>query len=95
VLGCSRRRVFGLVMAESALLGLGGAVVGAILAFVGARLVAAVLAERLGLVVEPAVAPLTLGVIVLGTVLLACAAGVVPSVLAYRTSVARNLRPIG
>jgi len=95
VLGCSRRRVFGLVMAESALLGLGGAVVGAILAFVGARLVAAGMAERLGLVVEPAVAPLTLGVIVLGTVLLACAAGVVPSVLAYRTSVARNLRPIG
>jgi ABC-type lipoprotein release transport system permease subunit len=35
-----------------------------------------------------------LGVVV-GTILLAALAGLVPAVMAYRTSVAKNLRPLG
>jgi ABC-type lipoprotein release transport system permease subunit len=34
-------------------------------------------------------------VVAIATVVLAALAGIVPAVMAYRTSVARNLRPIG
>ncbi len=95
VLGCSRGRVFGLVVTESAILGVLGAAVGVAAAIAGGFIVAAVLKERLGLVVEPSL-PLEISlVVVLATVALASAAGIVPAVMAYRTSVAKNLRPIG
>lgn len=95
VLGCSQGRIFGLVVTESAILGLMGSLAGAGAAVIGGLAVAAVLKERLGLVVEPSLPiDLTL-VIVLATVGLAAAAGILPAVMAYRTSVAKNLRPIG
>lgn len=95
VLGCSRPRVFGLIVTESAVLGVVGAALGVALALAGGRIVAAIMKQRLGLVVEP-VLPLaeTLGVVV-ATIALAAAAGIVPAVMAYRTPVAKNLRPIG
>jgi len=95
VLGCSRPRVFGLIVTESAMLGALGAALGVALAVAGGRVVAAVMKQRLGLVVEPAL-PLaeTLGVVV-ATIALAAAAGIVPAIMAYRTPVAKNLRPIG
>jgi len=95
VLGCSQMRIFGLVVTESALLGVIGGVAGLAICLVGVRLVTMVMKERLGLVIEPVFAlDWVLGVLA-GTVVLAAAAGIVPAVMAYRTSVAKNLRPIG
>lgn len=95
VLGCSRGRVFGLVITESAVIGMIGAVAGLAVAVVGGWLVAGALKEQLGLVVTPVYAPAVMLTVVLATVALAAVAGVVPAVLAYRTPVANNLRPIG
>lgn len=95
VLGASRPRVFGLVLTESALIGLMGAVAGSAFAALGARLVAAALKSRLGVVVTPELPPRVLLLVITGTVLLAALAGLIPAVMAYRTSVARNLRPLG
>lgn len=93
VLGCSRPRVFGLIVTESAIIGILGALVGFGVAFVGTRIVAGVLKERLGLVVEPTFDPkITFGVLV-ASLALASLAGLIPAASAYRTSVARNLRP--
>ncbi len=95
VLGASRARIFGLVMTESALLGLLGGVVGVGLAWVGGEIVSAVMWARLGLVIEAAIEPRMALAVGLGAVGLAAVAGVAPAVAGYRTSVARNLRPIG
>jgi len=48
-----------------------------------------------GLVIAPSLDARSAVLVAMGTTLLAALAGVVPSVLAYRTSVARNLRPLG
>lgn len=94
VLGCSRGRIFGLILTESALLGLFGAAAGILLSWVGGMLVSVALERSVGLVVEPTVAwPMVL-IVSAATVALACAAGLVPAALAYRTPVARNLRPV-
>jgi len=93
VLGSSRGRIFGLVVTESAIIGLLGGAVGFALAFIGTRVVAAVLKERLGLVVEPNFDPEIVFVVLVSTLALAAVAGLVPAAVAYRTSVARNLRP--
>ncbi len=95
VLGCSQGRIFGLVVTESAMIGLLGAIAGIALSLIGAQIVKAVMRERLGLVINP-----TLGLewtlaVVLGTVALAALAGLIPAILAYRTPVAKNLKPIG
>ncbi|MEM8758019.1 MAG: FtsX-like permease family protein [Planctomycetota bacterium] len=95
VLGCSRGRVFGLVLTESAVIGLLGGAAGVLGALIGSQTVAGALRARIGLVVDPVFEPRLMLAIVLGTVLLAALAGLVPSVLAYRTPVAKNLRPIG
>lgn len=94
VLGCSRPRVFGLVLTESALLGLIGAACGVALAVVGEMIVTQVMKQRLGLVIEASIAPILALVIVLATIFLAAMAGVVPAVMAYRTAVAKNLKPL-
>ena len=48
-----------------------------------------------GIVIAPELDARSAILVALGTTTLAALAGVVPSILAYRTSVARNLRPIG
>jgi putative ABC transport system permease protein len=95
VLGSSRGRIFGLVVTESAVLGLLGALSGTLLAVAGGFVVAGVMRERLGLVIDPTLPPDAVLIVVVATVGLASLAGVVPAVMAYRTPVARNLRPIG
>jgi len=95
VLGASKGRIFGLVMTESALLGLLGGAVGIALAWAGGRAVAAVMWARLGLVIEAGLEARIALAVAMGAVALAALAGVAPAVAGYRTSVARNLRPIG
>ncbi len=108
VLGASKARIFALIVTESAILGLLGAVAGMVLAAIGGSIVAGIMQSRLGLSIRPSLwitqtfhsgdtaftLPLT-PIVLLGTILLAAAAGVVPGVMAYRTSVARSLRPLG
>lgn len=95
VLGCSRGRIFGLVLTESALIGAAGAVVGLVLCVLGSRAVAGIMKAELGLTITPTFGPEWVLGVVVGTIVLAALAGVVPAVMAYRTSVANNLRPIG
>ncbi|MFO0874757.1 MAG: FtsX-like permease family protein [Phycisphaerales bacterium] len=95
VLGCSRSRIFALVLTESALLGLGGAAVGVVLAIVGCAVAATVLRQTLGLVIAPDPRLDWIAMVGAATVLLAAVAGIAPAFMAYRTSVSRSLRPIG
>ncbi|MBZ0173262.1 MAG: FtsX-like permease family protein, partial [Phycisphaerales bacterium] len=94
VLGCSRMRVFGLVVTESAVIGTAGAAAGVVVSLVGARVVADQLYQRLNLVIEPGLEPRIVLGVALGTIVLASVAGLVPAIAAYRTGVIRNLRPI-
>ncbi|MEM9661427.1 MAG: ABC transporter permease [Planctomycetota bacterium] len=95
VLGCSRGRVVALVLTESALLGLFGALVGLAGAFIGSQVVASALKAQVGLVVEQLFDPTLTLAVGAAAVLLGASAGLAPAILAYRTPVARNLRPIG
>lgn len=95
VLGASRGRVLSLVLAESVVMGLVGALFGLILAWLGGFIAAGALEARTGVRVEPSIEP-TAAVLVVGvTVALAAIAGLAPAVRAYRTPVAENLRPLG
>ena len=71
------------------------ALCGVLLALGGTRLVAGVMEARLGLRIEPMIGLEWTLAAVVGATLLASAAGVVPAVMAYRTSVIRSLRPLG
>jgi putative ABC transport system permease protein len=95
VLGASRPRIFSLVLTESALIGVMGVVLGMVLAHLGAMGVAGALRQMLGLVVEPRLDPNWAIGVVGAAIGLACAAGLIPAIMAYRTPVAQNLRPIG
>jgi putative ABC transport system permease protein len=94
VLGCSRGRMFSLVMTESALIGLVGAAAGLALSLAGTRLVAAIMKERLGLVIEPVEDAVIVLAVSLATLVLACIAGLIPAAMAYRTPVVAHLRPV-
>ncbi len=94
VLGCSRPRIFSLILTESALLGILGAIAGTMVAAAGQGLVAQIMKQRLGLVIEPNLDLSILLIISLATVLLACIAGLIPAIMAYRTAVATNLKPV-
>ncbi len=95
VLGASKGRIFNLVLTESVLIGLMGAAAGVLLAFVGAVFAAGIVKGRIGLVVDPALPARPVVAVVLATVALAAVAGIIPAIVGYRTSVARNLRPLG
>jgi putative ABC transport system permease protein len=95
VLGASRGRIFRLVLAESIVLGLIGSAIGVAVAFVGVRLVTAAMKERLGLVIDAGIDPRLGAIVVAGAIVLAGVAGLLPAIVAYRTSVAKNLRPLG
>ena len=90
-----REEFFNLVLTESAIIGLLGAAAGVVLSFGGSWAVAAALKQRVGLVIDPRLGMDWTLYVVAGTVVLAAVAGVVPAVMAYRTSVANNLRPLG
>lgn len=93
VLGASGGRIFGLVMTESAIIGLAGAALGVGLSYLAGLGVSRVMFERLGLLIEPSYGAEWLLAVVVAAVLLSCAAGLAPALRAYRTSVAEHLKP--
>ncbi len=95
VLGCSAARIVRLVLLEAAAIGAMGGLGGLALALAGAHLVAAALRQRLGLVVDPDLPGAVITGVVAGAMALGAIAGIVPAALAYRTPVAKNLRPMG
>lgn len=94
VLGFSRPRVLRIVLLESALVGLLGALGGVLFSLVGASAAAGALQARVGLFVTPTHDPLTILSLVGATTLLAALAGLGPAMIAYRTPVAKHLRAI-
>ncbi len=93
VLGCTKPRIFSLIVTESAFIGAAGALAGTAVGLLAARVVADILYQRLGLVITPGFEPrLVLGLAV-ATIALAAVAGLIPAVAAYRTPVIKNLRP--
>lgn len=94
VLGASAGHVFGLIVTESALIGVLGAALGVALGLGGSMVAAEVLQSRVGLAIDPSLPPGLILYMVLVSVLLAAAAGLIPAMMAYRTSVAKNLRPM-
>lgn len=95
VLGASRARVFNLVLTESAMIGLLGAVAGVLAAAGGLVVVAGVMKRSVGLVIDAGLAPDVAMIVMSLTIVLASLAGVIPAAMAYRTSVAKNLKPMG
>jgi putative ABC transport system permease protein len=95
VLGSSRARIFGLIVTESAIIGLLGAALGIVLALVGNQIVASIMKQRLNLVIDTRIPLIALLAVIVATILIASLAGIIPAVMAYRTPVARNLRPLG
>ncbi|MEM1330596.1 MAG: ABC transporter permease [Planctomycetota bacterium] len=94
VLGASRGKVFELVLTESLVIGLVGAMLGLAGAVVGAGLVGGVFSARVGLDLTPVVLTPVGVYVALGAVVLSGLAGLIPALMAYRTSVHRNLRPM-
>jgi len=95
VLGASPARIFWLVLTESTVIGLVGAALG--VAVCGVVLFAATqwLLATHGILIAAQLDARSAVLVAMGTTLLAAIAGIVPSAIAYRTPVARNLRPIG
>jgi len=94
VLGASQARIFLLIITEATIVGLLGCVTGLAISLGGARLVASTMHERLGLYISPSLPAREVVLLLLATLTLAAVAGLIPATMAYRTSVARNLRPI-
>ncbi|MAJ47503.1 MAG: hypothetical protein CBC35_09590 [Planctomycetes bacterium TMED75] len=94
VLGCPKRRIFGLVVTESALIGALGALGGILVCWIGTLVATEQLQSQLGLVITPELDPRTLLVVIVATVVLSALAGLAPAVRGYRTPVSRSLRPI-
>lgn len=93
VLGCSRVRLLTLVVLESGVIGVLGAAMGVLFTLGGMQLVSDALYARVGVVIEPALDARSTVLVAAGAVLLAMIAGFVPGVMAYRTAVAKSLRP--
>lgn len=94
VLGASQMRIFGLIITEATIIGLIGCALGLALSLGGARLVAGIMHERLGLYISPTVPARETVLLLLSTLAIAALAGLIPATMAYRTGVARNLRPL-
>ena len=93
VLGCTKPRIFSLIITESAIIGAAGALVGTAVGLLAARIVADILYQRLGLVITPGFDPRLILGLAVATIALAATAGLIPAVAAYRTAVIKNLRP--
>lgn len=92
VLGASRGRITGLVLAESAVIALLGAAAGAVLSVIGMQLAAAATLARTGVLIGGSVEMGSVVMVMAGTVGLGMVAGLVPGVMAYRVGVGEHLR---
>jgi len=95
VLGASKGRIFMLVLTESTLIGLAGSALGVAICALALFLATGWMRAAHGIVIAPELDARSAVLVAMGTTVLAAAAGIVPAVLAYRVSVARNLRPLG
>jgi len=95
VLGASPARIFWLVLTESTVIGLAGAALGVAVCAVVLFAATQWLLSAHGIMIAPQLDARSAVLVAMGTTLLAGIAGIVPSALAYRTPVSRNLRPIG
>ncbi len=95
VLGCSALGIGRIVILEAIAIGILGAVVGVLAAGLGTVVVAETMRRRLGILIDPDLPIHLVAAVVIGGLLLAALAGMIPAVMAYRTSVAKNLRPLG
>ncbi len=95
VLGASQSRVFGIVLTEAAVIGLLGSVAGILVSVIALTIATAWLRESLGLIIAPDFDPRASVIVAAGAVALSALAGLVPVVMAYRTSVSTQLRPLG
>jgi putative ABC transport system permease protein len=93
-LGARRATVLGIVLLESCLLAIAGAVGGILGGHAIAYVVASLLATRSGLVADPFVVDALQPTVLASVILLGTFAGLLPAVLAYRTEVAENLAPL-
>ncbi|MDA0802668.1 MAG: ABC transporter permease [Planctomycetota bacterium] len=94
VLGTSAGRVFGMVLAEAAIIGLLGAVGGVLLTLVAGSVAAELVEARVGLVLDSMPPVRTVIAVVAGSVVLAMLAGVLPAIRAYGTPIVRHLGAI-
>ena len=95
VLGATRARIFWLVLTESTMIGLAGSASGVLVALMVLAFATQWMRVAHGLVIVPVLDARSAVFVAMATTVLAALAGLVPSILAYRTSVARNLRPLG
>ena len=95
VLGASQSRVFGIVLTEAAVIGLLGSIAGILVSAIALTITTAWLHESLGLIIAPDFDPRASVIVAAGAVALSALAGLVPAVMAYRTSVSTQLRPLG
>ncbi len=95
VLGATRARIFWLVLTESTMVGLAGSASGVLVAFIVLAGATQWMRVAHGLVIVPVLDARSAVFVAMATTVLAALAGLVPSILAYRTSVARHLRPLG
>ncbi len=95
VLGASRIRILGLVLGESALMGMIGAGFGLVISLGGTRIASAILESRTGVVISPEIDLKSSILTVAATIVVAALAGLAPAIRAYRTPVADHLRPLG
>jgi len=95
VLGASKARIFWLVLTESTLIGLIGSAIGVLMCAIALFFATAWMREAHGIAIAPELDARSAIIVAMATTALAALAGVVPSLLAYRTSVAKHLRPIG
>lgn len=95
VLGASQSRVFGIVLTEAAVIGLLGSMAGILVSAIALTIATAWLRESLGLIIAPDFDPRASVIVAAGAVALSALAGLVPAVMAYRTSVSTQLRPLG
>ena len=93
VLGASSGRIVRLAITESAIIGLAGALIGLVLGLAGAAFASEMVQARLGVIIEPRLAWQHVLIVTVGAVVLACLAGIVPALMAYRVSVSQNLKP--
>ena len=87
--------MFGIVLTEAAVIGLLGSVAGILVSVIALTIATAWLRESLGLIIAPEVDPRASVIVAAGAVALSALAGLVPAVMAYRTSVSTQLRPLG